>query len=212
MIISKQKSLDYILSRIGEKSVFIIGCSECATLCQSGGEEEVKQMKNDLEKHDITVTGWIILDPACHLLQSKRLLKQCSQQIQDADTILILACGNGVQTVAELYENKTIISGTNTLFLGEIKRLHHFEKRCNLCGDCIVDQFEGLCPIARCPKHMLNGPCGGTFHGYCEVDKNIPCVWDEIIKKQENNQALEDDCELHPPHDWSKKMKMRLGE
>jgi len=169
-------------------------------------------MKKDLENHDVPVSGWVILDPACHFFKSKKLLKPHEGEIQAAGTILVLACGNGVQTVAELIDDTPVLSGTDTLFLGEIKRINQFEKRCNLCGNCIVDSFAGLCPLTRCPKRMLNGPCGGSFHGFCEVDKNMPCVWDEIIKKQEKMGYIKISCEIVPPQDWSKSVQMKVGD
>lgn len=211
MIISKQKTFDEILLVINNRSVFVMGCSECATLCHSGGEAEVRNLCKQLEDHNIMVTGWIVLDPACHLLNDKRLLKSYKRIIDQTDIILVLSCGNGVQTVAELYPDKEVITGTDSLFLGEIKRIDQFERRCNLCGTCIVDEFYGLCPVSRCPKHLLNGPCGGAKDGQCEVDEQIPCVWVEIIKKQKLLHQKEKFLYIVPPHDWSKSIEMNLG-
>ena len=209
MIISKQKDFDTLLDDIDKGPVFVIGCSECATLCHSGGEEEVKKMKKDLENENIEVTGWVILDPACHLLNDKRLLKGHNDEIKKAKKILILACGNGVQTVSELLIDKDIISGTDSLFLGEIKRLSEFEKRCEMCGDCIADLFDGFCPISRCPKSMLNGPCGGAKDGKCEVDQEMDCIWDIIYKRLKSKGRLNQMKEIKEPKDWSKSIEMR---
>lgn len=211
MIISRQKPFNEILSLINNRSVFVMGCSECATLCHAGGEPEVKEICKNLEENDIVVTGWIILDPACHLLNDKRLLKSYREDIQRTDVILVLACGNGVQTVAELYPDKDVITGTDTLFLGEIKHVDQFERRCNLCGTCIVNEFNGLCPLSRCPKHLLNGPCGGAKDGKCEVDENMPCVWVEILNKQKMLDQKEKFFRIIPPHDWSKSTIMDHG-
>lgn len=208
MIISKQKSFHDILSSIDNRSVFLMGCSECATLCHTGGKEEVLQLKKQLEKQDIMVTGWMVLDPACHLLNDKRMMKQYPDEIDEAEIILVLACGNGVQTVAELFEKKPVISGTDSLFLGEIKHVNEFERRCNLCGTCIIDQFYGLCPLSRCPKKMLNGPCGGSQNGYCEVNEQNRCVWDEILEKQLRRGRKKDFLMITPPHDWSQSIVM----
>ena len=167
MIISKQKDFSSILKRISDGSVFLIGCNECATLCRTGGETEVLEMKDKLEQNHIKVTGWVILDPACHLLNDKRLLKPFKEAIEHADYLLSFSCGDGLQVLSKLYPNKKVISGTDTLFLGaEIDR-GVFDKQCSLCGECIADNFEGLCPISRCPKNMLNGPCGGSINGIC---------------------------------------------
>ena len=146
MIITKQKEIKNILDLVGEGPVFIVGCSECATLCNTGGEKEVKEMKKIFEDKKIDVSGFVILDPACHFLNDKRILKNYKNEIENAKKVLVLACGNGVQTVAELIQDIDVVSGTDALFLGEIRRLGDFERRCNLCGECIVDLFDGLCP------------------------------------------------------------------
>lgn len=207
MIITKQKDLEYLLDLIKKDPVFIVGCSECATLCHTGGEKEVLEMKDKLEKEKIDVTGWVILDPACHLQNDRRLLKNYKKEIDKAKKILVLACGNGVQTVSDVIVNKDILSGTDTLFLGEIKHLGDFEKTCNLCGECIVNSFDGFCPIARCPKSMLNGPCGGSINGKCEVDNNLDCVWDLIIKSLKKKGELEKLKKISEPKDWSKSIE-----
>jgi ferredoxin len=203
MIVTRQKEFNEILSLIKEGPVFIIGCSECATLCHTGGEEEVLSMIENLKEKNIETTGWVILEPACHLLNDKRLLKQHKAEIGKAKKILIFACGNGAQTVSEIITDIDVIPGNDTLFLGEIKRASDFEKRCIMCGDCIQDLFEGLCPISRCPKGLLNGPCGGSIDGKCEVDKDIDCIWDIIYKR------LKEKGQLREPKKWSKSTEMR---
>ena len=209
MIITRQKDIDDILYSIEKEQVFLVGCSECATLCHTGGEEEVLEMKKELEKKNIKVSGWVILDPACHFLNDKRLLKNHKEEINKAKKILVLACGNGVQTVAEIIDSTDIIPGNDTLFLGEIKRLGDFEKRCSLCGDCIQDLFGSLCPISRCPKEMLNGPCGGSIKGKCEISTDIECIWDVIYKRLKEKDQLHRLKEIKKPKDWSKSTEMR---
>jgi len=209
MIITRQKDFDKLLASISDGPVFIIGCSECATLCKTGGEDEIIKMKEDLQKKNIDTTGWVILDPACHLQNDKRLLKNHKNEIEKAKKILVLACGNGVQTVSEVINDIDIIPGTDSLFLGEIKRLSDFEKRCIMCGDCIQDLFEGVCPIARCPKGMLNGPCGGSIQGKCEISSELECIWDIIYKRLKEKGQLNRLKEIKKPKDWSKSTEMR---
>jgi len=209
MIITRQKDFDKLLISISKGPVFLIGCSECATVCRTGGEDEIIKMKDNLKKNNIETTGWVILDPACHLQNDKRLLKKYKHEIENAKKILVLACGNGVQTVSEVIKNIDIISGTDTLFLGEIKRLTDFEKRCIMCGDCIQDLFEGVCPISRCPKSMLNGPCGGSIDGKCEVSKELDCIWNIIYKRLKEKGQLKRLKEIKKPKDWSKSTEMR---
>lgn len=209
MIITKQKDFNELLSSIGKEPVFIIGCSECATMCHTGGEKEVLEMKDALEDKNILVTGWVILEPACHLQNDKRILRKYKDEVNKANKILVLACGNGIQTVSEIIENADVIAGNDTLFLGEIKRANEFEKRCNMCGDCIEDLFGGFCPVSRCPKSMLNGPCGGSIDGKCEVDSNIDCVWDLIYKRLKEKKQLQLLKIIQEPKDWSKSTETR---
>jgi ferredoxin len=209
MIITKQKEIESIIRLVESGPVFIIGCSECATLCNTGGEKEVKEMKKILEDKKIDVTGFVILDPACHFLNDKRILKNYKNEIKNAKKVLVLACGNGVQTVAELIQDIDVVPGTDTLFLGEIKRLGDFEKRCSLCGECIVYLYDGLCPISRCPKGMLNGPCGGSIDGKCEISKDLDCVWDLIFKRLKADNNLQKLKQIIEPIDWSKSTEMR---
>ncbi len=209
MIITKPKELECLVKSIGENPVFIIGCSECATLCHTGGEKEVLSMKEKLEKKNIKVTGWVVLDPACHLLNDKRLLKKHKNKVEQAKKILVLACGNGSQTVSEIIKDAEIIPGNDTLFLGEIKRLSEFEKRCDMCGECIQDLFGGLCPVSRCPKSMLNGPCGGSIDGKCEVNSEVDCIWDMIYKRLKEKGQLDRLKEIRAPKNWSKSLETR---
>jgi hypothetical protein len=203
MIVTKQKNLEDILRVLGNGPVFLIGCSECATLCHTGGTDEVAAMKEALEKREIPVSGCIVLDPACHLNNNKRLLKEFSKDLDRSDKILVLACGNGVQTVAELLTKKEVLTGTDTLFLGEISRVNEFDKRCMLCGECLLDSFGGLCPVSRCPKSMLNGPCGGSSKGKCEISSEMECVWDRIYQELKNKGKLQDLDVIQKPKDWS---------
>lgn len=209
MIITKQKKFEDLLNSVGKDPVFIVGCNECATLCHTGGEEEVLAMKDAFGKKQVRVSGWVILEPACHLNNDKRLLKSFKEELSKSKKILVLACGNGVQTITEIFDDKDIISGTDTLFLGEIKRVNEFDKRCNMCGECLLDLFGGLCPISRCPKSMLNGPCGGAKGGKCEINPDMDCVWDQIYNRLKQSGKLHLLEEIQKPKDWSKSLEMR---
>jgi ferredoxin len=209
MIITRQKDFNYILDSLKEEPVFIIGCSECATLCHTGGEKEILFMIDNLKKKNINTTGWIVLEPACNYLNDKRLLKKHIEEIKKAKKILVLACGNGIQTVSEIIRDREIIPGTDTLFLGEIKHLNDFEKRCVMCGECIQDLFGCFCPLSRCPKNMLNGPCGGSINGKCEIDEKIECVWDVIYKNLKEKDQLYKLKTIQKPKKWSKSTETR---
>jgi hypothetical protein len=212
MIISKGKSLDKILDMLNSSgNVFIIGCTECATLCKSGGKEEVEAMKKFLEEEGKEVTGIEMLEPACHLLNDKRVLKQHSEELERSDMILALSCGNGVQTVAEAAKMR-VVPGLDTMFLGEIQRMGQFKQNCVLCGECLLDVFEGLCPVAQCAKNLMNGPCGGAKDGKCEIsnpNNDVDCVWcliHELLTRMGRTDILENIVE---PKDWSKGTGLR---
>ncbi len=209
MIISKPKTSDDVVQLLGSDPVFLIGCSDCATINHTGGESEILQLKKIVEAKNIRVTGWVILDPACHLQNNKRLLKPYAQKLSEAKKILVLACGNGAQTIAELLEDKDIIVGVDSLFVGEIKRLTEFEKRCSLCGECVVDRYGGFCPISRCAKSMLNGPCGGSRNGKCEISPDVACVWEQIFLYLKKRGKLAVFHQIQPPKNWSKSSEVR---
>jgi ferredoxin len=209
MIITKQKNFEQLLRVLEEGPVFLIGCSECATLCHTGGKDEISAMKEALEKREIPVSGCVILDPACHLNNNKRMLKEYSKDLDRSNKILVFACGNGVQTVAELFIDKEVLAGTDTLFLGEISRGNEFDKRCMLCGECLLDIFGGFCPVTRCPKSMLNGPCGGSSNGKCEISSEMECVWDRTYQELKKRGKLQVLDVIQKPKDWSKAVDMK---
>ena len=210
MIITKSKNINTILNQINQESVFIIGCSECATICKTGGENEIYKLEKLLTKQGINVIGSVILEPACHKLNDKRILNKYKKELKDIKQIITLSCGNGSQTISEIFEDKEVISGTDTIFLGQIKHINEFEKKCNLCGNCIIDKYDGLCPITRCPKNMLNGPCGGSIEGKCEIDNNMDCIWHLIYKKLKKKNRLKELREINEPFDWSNSKTWRI--
>ena len=203
MIITQQKPFEEIIGFLERSNaVFICGCSECATLCKTGGEEEVKQMKKRLEETGKKVPGWVVLDPACHILENKKHFRENKAQLAKVDSILVLACGNGVQAVSESID-KIVYPGVNTLFLGDIIRFGQFEERCQLCGECLLEKTGGICPISRCSKSLLNGPCGGSENGKCEIDPDIDCAWQLIIDRLSKQGQLDRLKEIIPAKDWS---------
>ena len=202
MIVSKQKPLAEILEALnGKERVFIAGCSECATICHVGGEKEVAEMKEILEKQGKEITGTIILEPACHKPMDRKLLRN-ADGLENADCVLVLACGSGAQTVAEVLD-KEVVTGVNSYFVGQIQNLRTFEERCRLCGECLLNYTGGLCPIALCPKHILNGPCGGAQNGKCEVDREKECVWHLIYERLKKRGKLHLLRKIWPAKDWS---------
>ena len=204
MIISQQKPLEAILSTLGEsRSVFIVGCAKCATVCKAGGEEEVWQMQEALIASGREVTGSIIIDEACHMLRVSRDLRGKQQMVDDADALLVMACGAGIQSVSAAVQKKTI-AALDSMFLGNIRRFGQFEQKCSLCGECILSDTAGICPVTACPKGLLNGPCGGMDGGRCETDPEAECAWAQIYAKMTESGNCSTLTETVPPKNYAK--------
>lgn len=210
MIISKLKDKKDILEMLGNsKKIFIIGCSECAAVCKSGGEEEVKMMSEFLIRNQKELTGGTVVESPCIEAKIKMALIKNKKGLNLADTVLVLACGLGTQMVdSALYGRKKIKPGTDTLFAGGVfGRQDNFAELCSLCGECLLDKTEAVCPYTRCAKGLLNGPCGGNKNGRCEVDRERDCAWILIFKKFKQAGREEALLEIIPPKNYSKKGK-----
>jgi len=211
MIITKQKELKELLKNLeGENKIFIVGCGECSTTCRTGGEKEVQQMKELLEKNGKTVTGWVVPDAPCIAAKVKVALAKNKKAIREADSIVSFACGLGIQSIKENdREGKFVHTGCDTLFMGAIDKDGTFQERCSACGECVLEETGGICAITRCPKGLLDGPCGGTDKGKCEVDKDRDCAWTLIYKALKEHKKLHLLKDIHLPKDYSKMSKPR---
>ncbi|NLE73605.1 MAG: hypothetical protein GX604_03110, partial [Actinobacteria bacterium] len=168
---------------------------------ETGGEREAQAMKARLEAAGKRVTGIDVAHSVCQELDVKRLFRARQADVAEAEVVLVLSCGAGSQSVREATD-KRIIAGTDTLFLGNSKRQLDYEEKCTLCGECVIDRFGGICPIARCSKGLVNGPCGGSDHGKCEVDPERDCVWVLIFEALEKQGRLQDAMVIQPPRSW----------
>ena len=204
MIIAEQKSLDELKTLVGSaQKVLVVGCGTCVTVCFSGGAREAaitaaslrmasKLEGNSKQVSDVTVQRqceWEYLDPI-------------AEQVREADVVLSLGCGVGVQAIAEHYPQTWVVPGLNTKFMGMPTEQGVWAERCAACGDCILGLTGGICPIARCSKSLLNGPCGGSEAGHCEVNPEIPCAWQLIYDRLQSQGRLEMLMEIAPPKDW----------
>jgi ferredoxin len=207
MIITKPRDWNRIkrnLDEIGAKSVFIMGCGQCATVADTGGEKEILQAKAALEQTGRTVTGWAIGEVACHLGVTKLEARKHVGDVEQADAVLVLACGAGVQTVADAIK-KPVFPGLESVFLGNVIRHGVFEERCQMCGDCVLDTTAGICPVTTCAKGLLNGPCGGMWEGKCEVIRDRECAHVKIQRRlAEQGRASAGPL---PPKDFGAKQK-----
>ncbi|UCD22590.1 MAG: methylenetetrahydrofolate reductase C-terminal domain-containing protein [Chloroflexota bacterium] len=203
MLISEQKPFEEILGYLdGDKNIFLIGCKGCAEGWGSGGEKQVAEMRKRLREQGKTIAGSALVDMLCDSALTRLKLRTYKGEIAAADSILVLTDGAGVQTVAELV-NKVVHPGCNTLSSGGAHAEWKEAERCLECGDCMLDFTGGICPIARCSKHLLNGPCGGSQGGKCEVDPEITCVWQEIVDQLTRLGQLNKLEGLVTPKNWS---------
>jgi hypothetical protein len=211
MIITKQKELKEILKYLeGEEKVFLVGCGECSTTCKTGGEEDIKKIKELLEKEGKTATGYCVPEAPCIAAKVKLELAKNRKAIESSDAILVLACGLGIQSVKEnLRSEKPVHVGCDTLFMGAIDSNGVFMEKCSGCGDCVMELTGLICPVTRCAKGLLNGPCGGQDKGKCEVDKDRDCAWVLIYNELKKTGRLDRLKESRGPKDHSKSSRPR---
>jgi len=207
MITAERKPIDEIRAMIAPyKKVLVLGCGSCVAECAAGGEKETGmlasalRMANKMEGQEV-------------IIQEKTLDRQCVKDfvillddvIDRYDAVLSLGCGAGVQAVAEMFSEIPILPALNTEFLGETRDQGYWVENCLGCGDCMLDDFGGVCPLARCSKQLLNGPCGGSREGKCEINPEVPCAWQAIIDRLDRFGSLERLEQIYPPKDWSRK-------
>jgi ferredoxin len=200
--VTKQKPLEEILASLGKgKKVYLIGCGTCATICHTGGKAEVLEMKEKLEAEGKKVTGWMVIPTACDEL-TREALAENAVAVESADAILVMSCAFGVQTVS-MYSDKPAYPALNTLFVGKEETPGHFIEVCMQCGNCVLATTVGICPLVRCAKSLLNGPCGGSVDGKCEVSPDTPCAWQLIYDRLKALGQLDKMEEIVPVRDWS---------
>ncbi len=207
MIITKPRDWARIkreLDAIDARRVYIMGCGQCATVAHTGGEPEVLEAKERLEAEGRSVAGWSVGEVTCHAGGTRLDMRKHAGELAEADAVLVLACGAGVQTVADAVK-QPVFPGLESVFLGNVVRHGVFEERCQMCGDCVLDLTAGICPVTTCPKGLLNGPCGGMWDGMCEVVRDRECTHVRIQRRLAE-QGRQDAGSL-PPKDYSKKLK-----
>jgi len=199
LIISRSKPFEEILASLeGDTNIYIVGCGECATVTQTGGETEVADMKARLEEQGKKVVATDVAHSACHELDMKRIFRQNKDAALSADAFLVLSCGAGTQSVRE-GTTKHVLPGTDSMFVGNIKRAGNYEEKCSLCGECVLDEYGSICPVTRCAKGILNGPCGGTNNGMCEVDSDKDCAWVLIYNQLNSEDKLDKFMKIQSP-------------
>ena len=205
MIVVSQKPLEELRRIISPyQRVLILGCGTCATVCNAGGEREVSFLHNALRLAQAKGAN------GGHMFSEYTLKRQCDPEfidllkdkVSEIDAILSLGCGIGVQAVAEVISDIPVLPGVNTSFMGMAKEWGVWDERCVACGDCRLEDTAGICPITRCTKGILNGPCAGTKNGKCEASKEMDCAWVLIYKRLEKLHQLEKMRRYYPPRNF----------
>ncbi len=196
--ITKQKPLEEIKQQLdGLERAYIVGCGTCATMTKTGGRDEVMAMKECLQGLGKMVTGWTVIPTACDGM-TEVSMRENNGAIRGANCILVMSCALGVQRVGS-YIDKPVIPALDTLFIGVEDSPGYFHEICDQCGHCVLGYTAGICPITACHKGLLNGPCGGTNNGKCEVDKEKDCAWTLIYNRLKAQDRLDIMRKYQPP-------------
>lgn len=205
MITLEQKKFEEIEKMTnGYSRLLVVGCETCAAMSFAGGQRQVAELASAIRiARKTSGDKGEVLENAIARQCEPEFIDMIQDEVAESPAILSLACGAGVQMLAERFPDKVILPGCNTTFLGVTEELGVWSERCAGCGNCILDKTAGLCPIARCSKQLLNGPCGGSMNGKCEISKEVDCVWQLIIDRLSGLNRLEMLEEIFPVKDWS---------
>jgi ferredoxin len=205
MITAKMKPVGEICQMVEPFGcVLLVGCGTCVAECAAGGQKEVAILAYLLriwarERGRTLETRELTLDRQCVY----EFLDQLADHMDGCEAIVSLGCGAGVQAIAELFPEVAVIPALDTLFIGETTEPGRWRETCRGCARCRLYEFGGVCPITRCAKHLLNGPCGGSVDGRCEVDPKLECAWQEIIRRLEAQGRLDLLDDIPSPVNWS---------
>lgn len=205
MIVGEQKSISEIKEMVaGYSSLLILGCGTCVKTCFTGGEDEVAVLASALrlalrrEGREIPVEE-LTVERQCE----DEFIQEAAQAVARNEAVLSLACGAGAQAIAGRYPGATVMPGVDTTFLGMLEQRGLFTEECVGCGNCVIHLFGGICPIARCSKKLLNGPCGGSREGKCEVNPDTDCAWQLIIDKCRERGQMDGLRSYVPAKNWN---------
>ncbi|MFZ0452002.1 MAG: methylenetetrahydrofolate reductase C-terminal domain-containing protein [Desulfatiglandaceae bacterium] len=205
MIVADKKPIEEIIEEVKDyNSILIAGCNECVTVCEAGGKKEVGILASALRMYFMNLGKDVKIDEVTLERQcDHEYLEEIRNNIDQYDAVLSIACGVGVQFMAEKYFDKPILPGVNTCFLGVTEERGVWTERCQACGQCILASTGGICPVSRCAKRLFNGPCGGSTKGKCEINSEVDCAWQLIVDRLKELDKLEDYEKLTPIKDWS---------
>jgi ferredoxin len=201
MIVGERKPIEAIEQMIAPyEKVLMVGCGMCVAVCMAGGEKEVQLLAEELRLRAKKENRKVKIDEVTLTRQcDKEYLVQMEKYADQYDAIISTACGAGVQYLSEMYNKKIVFPALNTRFIGVAEGAGVWTERCRACASCLLDQTGGVCPITICPKSLVNGPCGGTNHGKCEVDSDKDCAWTLIFRRLKETGRLDLFKEIAPP-------------
>lgn len=208
MIVAERKTIPELIEALkGHKKVLVLGCGTCVTVCLAGGEREVCIISSALRMASKLAGSPLEVEEMTIERQCDNVfIEQAAEAIERNDAVLSLGCGAGVQALAERFETKPVYAGLNTTFLGILEEQGVWTEKCTACGVCVLSEYGGICPITRCAKSMLNGPCGGSQDGKCEIRPDQECAWQLIYQRLKDIGQLDRLKEVKPPKDWSKSL------
>ncbi len=211
MIVTKQKPLSAILEMLKDyQNIFLVGCGECATTSKSGGKDEVLAMQKMLEENGKKVVGSCVPEAPCIAAQTKAELAKSVKARREAQAVLVLSCGLGVQSIRDNDRlGLVVLPGCDTLFGAVTDAQGNFYEKCSMCGECVLGITLGICPITLCAKGLLNGPCGGMNKGKCEVDQDRDCAWVLIYEELKKRNKLSQMKDVQPPRDYKNSLGPR---
>ena len=205
MIVAERKSIPELVGILqGHKRILVLGCGTCVTVCLAGGEREVSIISSALRiASKVNGLGFEIDELTIERQCDNAFIEQAAEAIEKSEAVLSLGCGAGVQAIAERYVNKPVYAGLNTAFLGILEERGVWTEKCAACGACVLHKYGGICPVTRCAKHMLNGPCGGSREDRCEVQPDRPCAWQLIYQRLKGIGQLDKLKRMEAPKNWN---------
>ncbi|HMA87073.1 MAG TPA: methylenetetrahydrofolate reductase C-terminal domain-containing protein [Desulfosalsimonadaceae bacterium] len=204
MIVAKRKPFDEIKSLIqGYKKILVVGCGTCVAVCLTGGEKEVGVLAAELKLSQKSESEPADFDEATVQRQCDReFLDELDDIVPEYDALLSMACGAGIQFLAERFPDTPVFPAVDTTFIGVNQDVGWYEERCKACGSCVLGMTAGICPVTMCAKSLFNGPCGGTNNGSCEIHKDQPCAWQMIYERLARQGRLDKIIAICPANDW----------
>ena len=212
MIVAKRKPFDEIKEYIQDhKKVLIAGCGTCVAVCLAGGEKEVDVLNTELDMarrldDNPLETGTITIERQCDV----EYLDDLDDVVKDYDAILSMACGVGIQFLAERFPGIPVYPAVDTTGMSANLAVGHYEERCRSCGECVLGLTGGICPVTMCAKGLYNGPCGGTNNGKCEIDDDQPCAWFNIYERLATQDRLDNILKIKEPVGWDDQVPRTL--